>query len=144
MKCVVVNFRFHLQVHQLHVSEMPALNIPGPTSAQLIFPRSDPSVSHLTSPHRASCLTVYQDIDVANLDIIFHASAWACAVIFIEVLCRGCWCLINRNFILLCSLLYLVYRISISYRPVNFVQVLCKKDSGVCVGKLVWSVESDF
>ena len=47
----------------------------GPTSAQLIFPRSDPSVSHLTSPHRASCLTVYQDINVANLDIIFHASA---------------------------------------------------------------------
>ena len=51
--------------------------------------------------------------------------------------------IINRNFILLCSLLYLVYHISISYRPVNFVQVLCKKDSGVCVGKLV-SVESDF
>ena len=30
------------------------------------------------------------------------------------------------------------------HRPVNFVQVLCKKDSGVCVGKLVSSVESDF
>ena len=118
----------------------------GPTSAQLIFPRSDPSVSHLTSPHRASCLTVYQDIDVANLDIIFHASAWACAGQMIHWLehwihgsiiqsfllrfyvkdagvCRKtcillfCYLLyiINRNFILLCSLLYLVYHTSISY-----------------------------